>query len=207
MARHARAAAPHRARARRVGEHRGRSVAPTHASTLGRPHSRLYPWSPPLTPLPLVVPTHASVAPTHASTLGRPHSRLYHWSPPLTPACARLARAAARSIDRSDIGTSITCLPVYIAGCQRLVVLRGPSLHTRLWCVVEVRRTGRTSRGALRVCARHTSAARAEGTPPFARRARAPLSAAAPRARTPNAPPLHSSSCTSRWAARRSAWT
>lgn len=41
-------------------------------------------------------------------------------------------------LDQNDIRSSLTCLPVYLAGCQRLLVLAGPTYLTRLWCVVEL---------------------------------------------------------------------
>ena len=33
---------------------------------------------------------------------------------------------------------SLVCLPIYLAGCQSLLVLLGKSYTSRLWCVVEV---------------------------------------------------------------------
>eukprot|EP00962_Isochrysis_galbana_P015402 scaffold4419_cov128-Isochrysis_galbana.AAC.6 len=41
-------------------------------------------------------------------------------------------------------------LPVYLAGCRELLVLAGPTYHSRLWCVMEMlvflRMGGETSR-------------------------------------------------------------
>jgi hypothetical protein len=41
-------------------------------------------------------------------------------------------------------------LPVYLAGCRELLVLAGPTYHSRLWCVMEMlvflRMGGQTSR-------------------------------------------------------------
>ena len=42
------------------------------------------------------------------------------------------------SIDQDDIERSLSCLPVYLAGCRQLLVLAGPTYVERLWCIVEV---------------------------------------------------------------------
>lgn len=41
-------------------------------------------------------------------------------------------------IDQKNIPASLACLPVFLAGCQQLLVLAGPTYIERLWCVVEV---------------------------------------------------------------------
>ena len=41
-------------------------------------------------------------------------------------------------IDQENISASLACLPVYLAGCERLLVLAGDTYVERLWCVVEV---------------------------------------------------------------------
>lgn len=41
-------------------------------------------------------------------------------------------------IDQQNIEASLACLPVYLAGCQQLLVLAGKTYIERLWCVVEV---------------------------------------------------------------------
>ena len=41
-------------------------------------------------------------------------------------------------INQQDIAASLACLPVYLAGCQKLLVLAGKTYKERLWCVVEV---------------------------------------------------------------------
>ena len=33
---------------------------------------------------------------------------------------------------------SLTGLPLYVAGCTRLIVLAGPTYTRRLWCIVEL---------------------------------------------------------------------
>jgi len=42
------------------------------------------------------------------------------------------------SIDQSNIAESLACLPIYLAGCQWLVIIIGQSYVHRLWCVMEV---------------------------------------------------------------------
>ena len=41
-------------------------------------------------------------------------------------------------IDQANINESLACLPVYLSGCQSLLVLAGPTYTRRLWCVIEV---------------------------------------------------------------------
>lgn len=41
-------------------------------------------------------------------------------------------------MDLSDMETSVLCLPVFLSGCNELVLLMGPSFTSRLWCVVEI---------------------------------------------------------------------
>jgi len=45
----------------------------------------------------------------------------------LDPACINHARLL----------DSLACLPVFLAGCNKLLVLRGPSFLQRLWCITE----------------------------------------------------------------------
>ncbi|KAJ1637960.1 hypothetical protein T492DRAFT_263072 [Pavlovales sp. CCMP2436] len=42
------------------------------------------------------------------------------------------------AIDQRKIKESLACLPLYLAGCQTLLLLAGPSYLTRLWCVIEL---------------------------------------------------------------------
>ena len=41
-------------------------------------------------------------------------------------------------IDQQAISASLACLPVYLAGCEQLLVIAGPTYKERLWCAVEV---------------------------------------------------------------------
>lgn len=49
---------------------------------------------------------------------------------------ARLSYQAC--IDQDNIESSLHCLPVFLSGCQSLLVLHGPSYTSRLWCVMEL---------------------------------------------------------------------
>ena len=41
-------------------------------------------------------------------------------------------------IDQEDIAANLQALPVFLGGCQELVVLVGGSYGTRLWCLMEL---------------------------------------------------------------------
>merc|ERR1719150_3471016 len=41
-------------------------------------------------------------------------------------------------IDQEDIVASLRCLPIFLRGCQRLVVFLGETYLTRLWCIMEL---------------------------------------------------------------------
>ena len=41
-------------------------------------------------------------------------------------------------IDTSDIVLSLGCLPVFLAGCKKLIVLAGPTYTSRLWVAMEL---------------------------------------------------------------------
>ncbi|KAG8465303.1 hypothetical protein KFE25_002610 [Diacronema lutheri] len=41
-------------------------------------------------------------------------------------------------VPQESIGEAIRCLPLYLAGCSTLLLLRGPTTLRRLWCVVEL---------------------------------------------------------------------
>lgn len=42
------------------------------------------------------------------------------------------------SINQNDIADSLACLPVFLAGCDKLVILCGNTYLERLWCLVEI---------------------------------------------------------------------
>ena len=41
-------------------------------------------------------------------------------------------------IDQAEIAANLSALPVFLSGCQKLLVLAGPTYTSRLWCVVEL---------------------------------------------------------------------
>ena len=41
-------------------------------------------------------------------------------------------------IDQDKLAESLACLPIFLAGCAKLVVLAGPTWPSRLWCVIEL---------------------------------------------------------------------
>lgn len=41
-------------------------------------------------------------------------------------------------IDQSNIDASLAALPIFLAGCKKLLVVAGPSYTQRLWCVMEL---------------------------------------------------------------------
>eukprot|EP00927_Polykrikos_kofoidii_P053394 TRINITY_DN4786_c1_g1_i7.p1 TRINITY_DN4786_c1_g1~~TRINITY_DN4786_c1_g1_i7.p1 ORF type:complete len:639 (+),score=73.43 TRINITY_DN4786_c1_g1_i7:194-2110(+) len=41
-------------------------------------------------------------------------------------------------IKQSDIERDLRCLPIFLAGCNAIVALAGPTFPTRLWCCVEL---------------------------------------------------------------------
>ena len=54
-----------------------------------------------------------------------------------TRASPRAAQDKA-CIDQNNIEQSLACLPVFLAGCQTLLVVAGPTYCSRLWCVMEL---------------------------------------------------------------------
>ena len=48
--------------------------------------------------------------------------------------------------DQSNIQQSLACLPVFLAGCQMLLVVAGPTYCSRLWCVMELFAFARSER-------------------------------------------------------------
>jgi len=41
-------------------------------------------------------------------------------------------------IDQRNVQEALACLPIFLAGCDRLLVLAGPTYSSRLWCVMEL---------------------------------------------------------------------
>ena len=40
--------------------------------------------------------------------------------------------------DQNNIDQALACLPVFLAGCQKLLIVAGPTYTSRLWCVMEI---------------------------------------------------------------------
>lgn len=51
------------------------------------------------------------------------------------PLCVHADKAC---LDQTAIDASLACLPVFLAGCQQLVTIIGPTYTSRLWCVMEL---------------------------------------------------------------------
>ena len=49
-------------------------------------------------------------------------------------------------IDQNNIQQSLACLPIFLAGCQTLLVVAGPTYCSRLWCVMELFTFARSER-------------------------------------------------------------
>ena len=41
-------------------------------------------------------------------------------------------------INQKDISSDLLCLPVFLAGCETLLIIPGPTYTSRLWCIMEV---------------------------------------------------------------------
>ena len=94
-------------------------------------------------------PDPALHAKTVRATLGSVHAFASHsWSDDGSAKFDQLHEWAAGQekllwldkacIDQQRIEASLASLPVFLAGCQQLLVLAGPTYTTRLWCVMEL---------------------------------------------------------------------
>ena len=41
-------------------------------------------------------------------------------------------------IDQTDISNDLLCLPMFLAGCENLLIIAGPTYAERLWCILEI---------------------------------------------------------------------
>ena len=41
-------------------------------------------------------------------------------------------------IDQDNISASLACLPIYLSGCRKLLIVAGPTYTSRLWCLMEI---------------------------------------------------------------------
>ena len=69
----------------------------------------------------------------------RKHEVLTEWHEEFRKAYERSADVwlDKACINQSNIAESLACLPVYVGGCSRLIVLVGRTYCTRLWCIME----------------------------------------------------------------------
>ena len=58
----------------------------------------------------------------------------------------RLVPQDKACIDQDNIQQSLACLPVFLAGCQTLLVVAGATYCSRLWCVMELFTFARSER-------------------------------------------------------------
>ena len=76
-----------------------------------------------------------ALAPTHSHLHAR--AEITH---------TRLTAQDKACIDQNNIQQSLACLPVFLAGCQTLLVVAGPTYCSRLWCVMELFTFARSER-------------------------------------------------------------
>ena len=53
-------------------------------------------------------------------------------------ACSFLRVQDKACIDQNNINQALACLPVFLSGCQTLLIVAGPTYCSRLWCVMEI---------------------------------------------------------------------
>ena len=56
----------------------------------------------------------------------------------LRASLATALRPRVHAQDQNNIEQSLACLPVFLAGCQKLLIVAGPTYTSRLWCVMEI---------------------------------------------------------------------
>ena len=66
------------------------------------------------------------------------YDNLHEWAHELGGDDDKLVWLDKSCIDQLDIDASLSCLPIFLSGCQQLLMLVGPTYITRLWCVMEV---------------------------------------------------------------------
>ena len=66
------------------------------------------------------------------------HAALCEWAAKQPAGLATTCWLDKACIDQSDIAGNLLCLPVFLSGCQTLLVLAGPTYVSRLWCLLEV---------------------------------------------------------------------
>ena len=87
-------------------------------------------------------PTENGLGHRGAKREGNPSTHSHPLLPRIT--CTHTQDKAC--IDQSNIQQSLACLPVFLAGCQTLLVVAGPTYCSRLWCVMELFTFARSER-------------------------------------------------------------
>ena len=54
------------------------------------------------------------------------------------PSNSLLAVQDKACLDQGNIDRALACLPVFLSGCQILLIIAGPTYCSRLWCVMEI---------------------------------------------------------------------
>ena len=66
------------------------------------------------------------------------HEKVHEWARELGGDDDKLVWLDKACIDQENIDASLAALPIYLSGCQQLLMLVGPTYITRMWCVMEV---------------------------------------------------------------------
>ena len=66
------------------------------------------------------------------------YNKLHEWARELGGNDDKLLWLDKACIDQDNIDASLAALPIYLSGCQQLLMLVGPTYITRMWCVMEV---------------------------------------------------------------------
>ena len=65
------------------------------------------------------------------------YAALHEWAEEAKIASPRIWLDKA-CIDQTNIDASLAALPVFLSGCDRLLIIAGETYSTRLWCVMEI---------------------------------------------------------------------
>ena len=66
------------------------------------------------------------------------YEKLHEWAHELGGDGDKLVWIDKACIDQQNIDANLSCLPIFLSGCQQLLMLVGPTYTTRLWCVMEL---------------------------------------------------------------------
>ena len=94
-------------------------------------------------------PPIAAHAPSRSCMMFRYEHALHNVSVSRMPHALPAAPQDKACIDQNNIQQSLACLPVFLAGCQTLLVVAGTTYCSRLWCVMELFTFARSERLAI----------------------------------------------------------